>query len=248
MSQLTSLARSGAPSATRLGDAIVRVHLSGPWQLREATPEQLSVLGACWAVPVDDLADRERAWVQSRGAGDAPGPRVVELATRTLTVLPPAGEISRRWAPRMVGLRGLRALPARAATLPEGLSILTQRDAGAVTALHARTRPDELSAAAPDVDGSELAVGVRDGGRLLGVAAMVTTPVGPPEVSVLVDAEHRRRGLALVLETALIGAAGGRQHRWLQHRTVLADVASQALAARCGFLLVSIEHLVRAIN
>lgn len=227
---------------------IVTVLLPGPWELRAATPEQLAVLATCWAVPVSELADPDRAWVQSYDAGDAPGSRVVTLASRTVAVLPPPGQVARRWSPRMVGLRGLIALPVRAAALPEGLSILGSANAADVAALHARTSPEDLAAASPGVDGAELAVGFRDGDRLLGIAAVLPTPAGPPEVSVLVDPVARRRGLALSLERALIGAAGGGPHRWLQHRTVLADVASQPLAARCGFDLLSIEHLVRVAS
>ena len=221
------------------------VELPGPWSLSDASSEQLAVLGACWAVPVEQLADSDRVWVQSQGAGDAPGPRMVTLASRSLVVLPAPGEVSPRWTSRMVGLRGFIELPDRAVPLPEGLSVLSADSAPAVAALHARADPGDLVAASPSVEDAELAVGVFVDGQLAGIAAAVPTPVGPPEVSVLVDPAHRRRGLAVILERALVGALGGGPHRWLQHRTVITDVASQILAARCGFALLSIEHLVR---
>ena len=200
------------------------------------------MLAECWAVRVEDLTDPSRRWVQATAAGDAPGPRVVDLADRTVTVLPAAGTTASRWRPRMTGLRGLVELGPRR-PLPAGVVALDAGWADEVTALHARMEPSDLAAASPDPAASELSVGRVEGDRLVGVAAVVPTPAGPPEVSVLVDPRRRGQHIGLDLERALLGAAG--EHwRWLQHRTVAADGVSRRLAARCGFALVSVEHLV----
>ena len=213
------------------------------WQLQSPTRAQLDVLAECWAVPVEELADPSRRWVQAGAAGDAPGPRVVELANRTVTVLPAAGTTVPRWRPRLTGLRGLVELGPHRRPLPAGLVELDEGWSDAVAALHARTGQEDLAAASPHPGGSELTVGRVEGDQLVGMAAVVDTPAGPPEVSVLVDPRRRGERLGLTLESALLGAAGGRW-RWVQHRTVAADQVSQRLAARCGFTLVSIEHLV----
>ena len=76
---------------------------------------------------------------------------------------------------------------------------------------------------------------------------MDTTPAGRPEASVLVDPHRRGEQIGHTLERALLGAAGERW-RWLQHRTITADATSQRLAARCGFVLVSVEHLVAPVG
>ena len=214
------------------------------WSLTPPTPEHLAVLAACWAVPAQDLADRGRRWVQATDVGDARGPRVVDLADRTVTVLAAPGADNPRWVPRFTGLRGLLHLPARAAGPEPGVRPVSAADAALAEGLLARCSQRDRDAASPHPRTALLAVGVEDGGRLTGLAAVVGTPAGPPEVSVLVDPQHRRRGLSLRLERSLVALAGG---RWpaLQHRTVAADTASQRLAARCGFALVSVEHLVR---
>lgn len=218
---------------------------SHSWPLQVPTSIELTVLAECWGVPAGALEQRDRPWVQGESEGDAPGPRVVDLADRRLTVFAPEGETARVWLPRMIGLRGLLALETVRCAPAGGVVMLGAGEQDAALALHARTADSELAAASPSPQESELALGIWDDGLLVAVAAVVLTAAGPPEVSVLVDPAHRRRGLAKRVEMGLIALAAGRWS-WLQHRTILEDVASQDLAAACGFRLVSIEHLVRA--
>lgn len=216
-----------------------------PRDLDAADDAHLAVLAACWGASVADVLDRDRVWLQCTGPGDAPGPRVVRLHDRVLTLLEPPGEVVRSWAPRMVGLRGLvrpehaargdGALPAR---------VLSPEDDGAALALHADVPAADLGAASPLPSAALLAVGTFVGGVLIGIAALVETPAGPPEISVLVGPGARGRGVAVVLELEVLRRAVGRWE-WVQHRTVESDTASRRLAARCGFRLVSVEHLVR---
>jgi RimJ/RimL family protein N-acetyltransferase len=144
----------------------------------------------------------------------------------------------------MTGLRGLLRLGSVAGPPPAGVRVLTDADAAAADALHDRCSAADLGAASPHPGDALLAVGVVAGDRLVGVAAAVQPPAGPPEVSVLVDPAYRRQGLAARAEQGLIAAAAGRWV-WLQHRTISQDQGSQRLAARCGFALLTREHLVR---
>lgn len=222
---------------------------SGGWPLRAATDAELAVLAECWSVPVESLLDRGRAWLQAIGEGDAAGPRVVDLAERRIAVLPPPGQVAHRWAPRLIGMRGLIDLGTATPRPARRVRSLDLADGPAVDRLHAQATADDLRAASPHVKDSVLAVGQWSGGELISIAALVTTPAGPPEVSILVHPDHRGRGVACATERVLVGAAAARrQWRWLQHRTVIADVASQRLAAACGFRLLAIEHLTRTAD
>lgn len=233
------------------------------WELERADDEHLRVLAACWGVQPAAVVDRARVWVQSDWPADATGPRVVQLADRWLTVLDAPDATPAPWAHRMVGLRGLLRVPPPAphdAARPRGTvrqpgatdpaetrtpaRQLGPADLGAVAALHARVDAADLAAAGPSPATSLLCLGSHHGEELVAVAAVVATPAGPPEVSILVDPRARGHGLAHRLELQLVAAAAGRW-TWLQHRTIDSDRASQALARRCGFRLVSREHLVR---
>lgn len=216
-----------------------------PWDLQAADDDHLAVLAACWGAPVDEVRDRGRVWVQCTVQGDAPGPRVVHLHDRVLTVHERRGEVARSWAPRMVGLRGL-VRPEEVARVDTALPVrlLGPEDDDAAFALHGRVVPADLGAASPIPSGARLAVGLVDGADLVGIAALVETPVGPPEISVLVGPGARGRGVAVALELEVLRRAAGRWE-WVQHRTVESDIASRGLAARCGFRWVSVEHLVR---
>jgi GNAT superfamily N-acetyltransferase len=220
------------------------------WDLSPADHEHLGVVATCWGVSADDVRDRDRTWVQATLPSDAPGPRVVQLHDRVLTVLDRAGEVAGAWVPRMIGLRGVvrlaevgRAGGGQACGL-DRLRQLTEDDEGSALALHAATPRSDLLAASPLPSDAELAVGAFEESALVGLAAVVETMAGPPEVSVLVGPSARGRGVAEALERELLRQAAGRWE-WLQHRTVVTDIASRSLAARCGFRLVSVEHLVR---
>ncbi|MEI4272270.1 GNAT family N-acetyltransferase [Klenkia sp. LSe6-5] len=121
---------------------------------------------------------------------------------------------------------------------------LGPEDDQAARVLHGAVPAPDLAAASPLPSDALLAVGMLDGADLVGIAALVATPAGPPEISVLVGPGARGRGAASALEGEVLRRAAGRWE-WVQHRTVESDLPSRRLAARCGFRLVSVEHLVR---
>ena len=213
--------------------------------LDEATDVEMTVLAACWGVPAEDVLDRERPWVQAVAAGDASGPRVVQYRERRLTVYPEAGHVNERWVVRFLAVRALID-PSTVSAPAQATVELRTSDLALVADLHRECPPADLAAARPHVDEDMiLARGIIIDGRLVSMSALLPTPAGPPEVSVLTHPASRGQGYAASVERALLVAAAGRGISVVQHRTIAEDHASIALALACGFRFVTLEHLVK---
>lgn len=213
--------------------------------LQRATPTEADALAACWGVLPEDVLDGRRAWVQATTPGDAAGPRVVQLHDRTLTVYAHPGEPTPKWVPRFLAVRAF-VDPATVAATERSTVELDDADEGLVADLHRRCSSSDLAAATPRLSADAiLARGVIVDDRLVAMCSLVPTPAGPPEVSVLSSPDRRSQGLATAVERAVLGDAARRGIALVQHRTIVEDDVSIALALRCGFRIMTLEHLVR---
>lgn len=204
-------------------------------------------LGECWGVPGDDLLDTGRAWVQALGASDALGPRLVEFKDRVLAVYPESGQPQHRWTERFLGVRGF--IDTRLATTPKRpTQLLHDTDHELVADFHQRCPASDLAAAKPRVGGDTiLASAVMADDHIAAMCSLLPTPAGPPEVSVLTTPQDRGTGCATAAEKAVLIGAARLGIAIVQHRTIAQDAPSILLSQRCGFRLLTLEHIVKPL-
>jgi ribosomal protein S18 acetylase RimI-like enzyme len=172
---------------------------------------------------------------------------------RDLAGLTPASVVVVGEVDAPYGWRGQHAVPALQMVLPDAVELPVARveplgpaDVDAMLDLVARTQPGPFERRTIELGGY---IGVRDGGELVAMAGERMRPPGWTEISaVCVSPEHRGRGLARRVVSAVAGGIRDRGDRPMLHVSARNDRAI-ALYESMGFVVrreIALSVLVRA--